>query len=86
MQIMSSICSVLISRFSFGRYCAKPSAAEPRGTMLTLSSGSAQRRNQAATAWPASWKATVRRSSLLITCVNGRARSSQQSSIVRTKV
>ena len=35
MQVMSRICSVVMSRFSLGRYCAKPSAADPRGTMLT---------------------------------------------------
>ena len=40
-----------------------------KGRTLTLSRGSAYCRNQAATAWPASWKATVLRSSLLITCV-----------------
>ena len=35
MHVMSAICAVVISRFSLGRYCAKPSAALPRGTMLT---------------------------------------------------
>ena len=35
MAVMSLICSVVISRFSLGRYCAKPSAALPRGTILT---------------------------------------------------
>lgn len=67
MQIMSCICSVDISRFSLGRYCANPRAAEPRGTMLTFNKGSAHRRNHAETACPASWKATVLRSSALMT-------------------
>ena len=43
MQVMSSICSTVISMFSEGRYCAKPSAADPRGTMLTCSSGANMR-------------------------------------------
>ena len=51
------ICSALV-------YCYARSNAG-----RTLSSGSACSRNQAATAWPASWNATVRRSSTLITCV-----------------
>jgi hypothetical protein len=38
-QILSSICSLVSSRFSLGRYCAKPSAALPRGTMLTCATG-----------------------------------------------
>ena len=32
-------CSVVTSMFSLGRYCAKPSAAEPRGTMDTCGGG-----------------------------------------------
>jgi len=35
MHVMSSICSIVISMFSLGRYCAKPSAAVPRGTIDT---------------------------------------------------
>ena len=35
MAIMSSICWVVISRFSLGRYWAKPRAALPRGTIDT---------------------------------------------------
>lgn len=41
MQIMSFICSVVISTFSLGRYCANPSAAEPRGTMETCAGAAA---------------------------------------------
>ena len=67
MHIMSVSCCVVARRFSLGRYCAKPSAAEPRGTMDTLSRGSACSRNHPTTACPASWYATVFRSTLLTT-------------------
>ena len=42
-----------------GRYIANPRAEAPRGTMETLSSGSACSSIQPITAWPASWYATV---------------------------
>jgi hypothetical protein len=67
-HVISRSCSLVISKFSFGKYCAKPNAAVPRGTIDTFSNGSACSKNQPATAWPASWYATVRLSSLLITC------------------
>ena len=51
MQMRSSSCSVVMSRFSLGRYCANPSVDAPRGTMLTLSSGSQCSRNQ-----PTTWR------------------------------
>mmetsp|Transcript_15406 Transcript_15406/g.48575 ORF Transcript_15406/g.48575 Transcript_15406/m.48575 type:complete len:482 (+) Transcript_15406:627-2072(+) len=48
------------SAISRGRYCAKPRAPLLRGTMDTLSRGSACSRNQPITAWPDSCSATVR--------------------------
>mmetsp|Transcript_73173 Transcript_73173/g.188751 ORF Transcript_73173/g.188751 Transcript_73173/m.188751 type:complete len:255 (-) Transcript_73173:1217-1981(-) len=51
---------------SSGKYCAKPSAPLLRGTMETLSSGSACCRYQPATAWPDSCSETVCFSSLLM--------------------
>ena len=54
MHIISISCCVVARRFSFGRYCAKPRAAEPRGTMDTLSKGSACSKNHPTTACPAS--------------------------------
>lgn len=55
MQVISKSCSLVIKRFSLGTYWAKPSAAVPRGTIVTLSKGSACSKNQPATAWPDSW-------------------------------
>mmetsp|Transcript_27320 Transcript_27320/g.79639 ORF Transcript_27320/g.79639 Transcript_27320/m.79639 type:complete len:387 (-) Transcript_27320:542-1702(-) len=63
MQIMSLICSSVRRATSLGRYWAKPRAPLPRGTIVTLRMGSACSRNQPATAWPASWYATMRFSS-----------------------
>lgn len=55
MQVISKSCSLVINRFSLGTYWANPSAAVPRGTIVTLSKGSACSKNQPATAWPDSW-------------------------------
>ena len=63
MHIVSIICSRVYSFRSFGTYCAYPSAAIPRGTIDTLSSGLACFRNHPVTACPASWCATRVRSS-----------------------
>mmetsp|Transcript_3798 Transcript_3798/g.16097 ORF Transcript_3798/g.16097 Transcript_3798/m.16097 type:complete len:295 (-) Transcript_3798:1555-2439(-) len=67
MHIMSVSCCVVASKFSFGRYCANPNAADPRGTMDTFRSGSACSSIHPTTAWPASWYATVSRSTLFTT-------------------
>mmetsp|Transcript_46276 Transcript_46276/g.130847 ORF Transcript_46276/g.130847 Transcript_46276/m.130847 type:complete len:211 (+) Transcript_46276:876-1508(+) len=64
--ILSSTASLENRLISFGRYCAKPSAPLLRGTIETFSRGSACSRNQPATAWPDSCKATVRFSCALI--------------------
>mmetsp|Transcript_15381 Transcript_15381/g.50314 ORF Transcript_15381/g.50314 Transcript_15381/m.50314 type:complete len:257 (-) Transcript_15381:592-1362(-) len=63
MQTTSMICSRVRRAISFGRYWAKPRAPDPRGTMVTFKRGSACSRYHPATAWPASWKATMRFSS-----------------------
>mmetsp|Transcript_4972 Transcript_4972/g.16657 ORF Transcript_4972/g.16657 Transcript_4972/m.16657 type:complete len:296 (+) Transcript_4972:792-1679(+) len=63
MHMVSSICALVESFSSFGTNWANPSAAVPRGTMDTLRSGDACSRNQPTVAWPASWCATVVRSS-----------------------
>lgn len=55
MQVISKSCSLVNNRFSLGTYWANPSAAVPRGTIVTLSKGSACSKNQPATAWPDSW-------------------------------
>ena len=60
------ICSSGIKLRSDGWYIANPSA-RPRGTMVTLTNGSACSRNQPATAWPASWWAIFDFSCGLIT-------------------
>mmetsp|Transcript_27082 Transcript_27082/g.65349 ORF Transcript_27082/g.65349 Transcript_27082/m.65349 type:complete len:248 (+) Transcript_27082:1045-1788(+) len=67
MHIVSTICSLVWSLRSFGTYCAYPSAAIPRGTIDTLSSGAACCRNQPTVACPASWCATRLLSSTVIT-------------------
>lgn len=50
MQVISNSCSLVIRRFSLGTYWANPRAAVPRGTIVTLSKGSACSKNQPATA------------------------------------
>ena len=58
----SRICSSLVSCLSSGRYQAAPNAI-PRGTIVTLTSGFAQRSIQLMVACPASWYAMERFSS-----------------------
>mmetsp|Transcript_44601 Transcript_44601/g.135227 ORF Transcript_44601/g.135227 Transcript_44601/m.135227 type:complete len:293 (+) Transcript_44601:371-1249(+) len=57
--ILSKMASFEKRLISPGKYCAKPNAPLLRGTIDTLSSGSACSRNQPTTAWPDSCSATA---------------------------
>ena len=83
---MSRICSLLRKKSSLGRYCAKPRAPEPLGTMVTFSKGSACSRFQPATAWPASWNAEAnvnyQRQYVAAVCMSARLPTTRFSSMV----